>query len=420
MFKDRFKDYSLHKFQKDVIAGLLVGIIALPLGMGFAIASGTSPVSGIYTIIIAGFLISLLGGSQFQIGGPTGAFVPVLLGIVMQYGFENLTIATIMAGIMLIIFGLCRVGSLLAFIPRSVIIGFTAGIAIIIFAGQIPNFLGLHNLDKSANFLASMKEILANIPDISLYSMATAMICLTTIILITKISPKIPAALIGILVSTIFAILLFPNQVATIEDIYGAIPSQLPTFHIPEITVDKLIMLFPAAFAIALLGGIESLLSAVVADEMAGTKHNSKRELIAQGIANTITPFFGGIAATGAIARTAANIRSGAASPVSGIVHAIFVLSVLLLFAPYASQIPLASLAPVLMVVAWNMSEKKHFAELLKERKGDSLVLLATFLTTVLTDLTIGISVGLLLAFVLYMNKRKWKWKSKVSFDSSN
>ncbi|KAB2490337.1 SulP family inorganic anion transporter [Priestia endophytica] len=397
--------YTLEMLRRDLIAGIIVGIVAIPLGMGFAIASGTEPVHGIYTVVIAGIIVSTLGGSKFQIAGPTGAFVPILLGIVTQYGFDNLMIATFMAGLILIVLGLCKAGSLVKYIPKPVIIGFTAGIAIIIFYGQLPHFLGLYDTNDEAGFLAGMVSIIKSLPDANFYGVLTGIVGLASIILATRFVPKIPGALIGVLVSTAFALLLFPDKLVTINTLYGAIPNTLPQFGLPEITLEKIITLIPAALAIAFLGGLESLLSAVVADEMAGTKHKSNREIVAQGIANTILPFFQGIPATGAIARTATNIRNKAATRFSGVVHALFALMVLLVLAPYASHIPLASLAPVLMVVAWNMSERKHFAGIVKEKSRESFVLLITFFFTVFFDLMVGIGVGMLTYFVLNFNK---------------
>ncbi|KKO54098.1 SulP family inorganic anion transporter [Paenibacillus sp. DMB20] len=399
----RFQNYGLQAFQKDLMSGLIVGIVAIPLGMAFAIASGVKPEYGLYTTIVAGILISLFGGSKFQIGGPTGAFIPILFAIVMQYGYENLLIAGFMAGIMLLLMGLFKLGGVIKFIPRPVTIGFTTGIAVTIFCGQIANFLGLTGLAKQESFLSSMKEIGLHLSTVNIYSVLTALICLAIMIMVPKWFPKLPASLLGLLASTLAASLFYPGQVETIGSTYGAISSSLPAFHVPDLTMEHFQTLLKPAFAIAMLGGIESLLSAVVADGMTGTRHNSNRELIGQGIANIVTPLFGGIPATGAIARTATNIKSGAVSPVSGVVHGVVVLLVLLLFAPYASMIPLASMAPVLMIVAWNMSERKAFAHVLKTRTADSLVLVITFVLTVFADLTIAVQIGLLLSAVLFV-----------------
>lgn len=405
LFTGRFEGYSWGYFQKDLLAGIIVGIVAIPLAMSFAIASGVKPEYGIYTTIIAGVLISLFGGSRFQIGGPTGAFVPILLGIVITYGYEDLLLAGLLAGFILCFMGIFKLGTLIKFIPRPVTIGFTSGIAVIIFTGQVSNFLGLTGIEKHEQFIANLREIFVHISTINLYSVLTALICLSIILILPRILPKVPASLVGIVVSSIVATVFFSGHVATIGSAYGTIPNTLPQFAIPEITLERIQQLIGPAFVIAMLGGIESLLSAVVADGMTNSKHNSNKELVGQGIANIVTPFFGGIPATGAIARTATNIKSGAVSPVSGVIHGVFVLITLLLLAPFASHIPLASMAPILMVVAWNMSEQKHFAHILKMKSGDSLVLLVTFLLTVFTSLTTAVAIGLILALILFTKR---------------
>ncbi len=402
IFTNRFQGYSFRNFQKDLLAGIIVGVIAIPLAMSFAIASGVKPEYGIYTTCIAGVLISLFGGSKYQIGGPTGAFIPILLGIVLTYGYENLLIAGLLAGILLCMMGIFRLGSLIKFIPRPVTIGFTSGIAVIIFTGQIANFLGLVGIKKHEEFLANLNEIFIHIDTVNLYSIITALICLLVILLTPKIFPKVPGPLIGLITSSVVAGIFFSGQVPTIGTAFGDIPNTLPHFHFPDITWDDIKKLIGPAFVIAMLGGIESLLSAIVADGMTNSKHDSNRELLGQGIANIITPLFGGIPATGAIARTATNIKNGATSPISGIIHGLFVLLTLLLLAPYASRIPLASMAPILMVVAWNMSERKHFVHVLKMKSGDSLVLLVTFFLTIFTSLTTAVEVGLVLAVILF------------------
>ncbi|MGG6312759.1 SulP family inorganic anion transporter [Paenibacillus macerans] len=401
----RFKNYDAASLRKDLISGCIVGIVAIPLGMAFAIASGVKPEYGLYTTIIAGILISLLGGSRFQIGGPTGAFIPILLAIVLQYGYENLLIAGFLAGIFLVLLGLLRLGTLIKFIPRPVTIGFTAGIAVTIFSGQIGNFLGLIGMHRHEYFHENMKEVFLQLPTLNLYSVLTAGICLAALLLTPKYLPKIPGSLVGILVSTLAAAWLFPGKVTTIGSAYGVIPGGVPNFHPISLSWDSVVPMLQPALIIALLGSIESLLSAVVADGMTGTRHSSNRELIGQGIANMAAPLFGGIPATGAIARTATNIKNGAVSPFSGIIHGVVVLLIVALFAPYASNIPLASMAPILMVVAWNMSERKAFAHMLKTRTSDSLVLLVTFLLTVFTTLTTAVEVGLILAVVLFVKR---------------
>ncbi|MFJ5672250.1 SulP family inorganic anion transporter [Bacillus safensis] len=404
-FYGRFEGYNSSKFRRDLIAGLVVGVVAIPLGMAFAIASGVGPEYGLYTVIVAGILISLFGGSKYQIGGPTGAFVPILFGIVSQYGIENLLIAGFMAGCMLVLFGIFKLGKLMKFIPRPVIIGFTAGIAVIIFSGQIANFLGLKGVEKHESFFLNMREIVVHLGTTNSLAIITAVIGLIVILAAQKYIPKIPGALLGLLASTCLAVLFFQGQVETIGSAYGEIPRQLPTFAFPELTIEKMIYLLPPAIIIALLGGVESILSAMVADHMKGSKHDSNKELVGQGIANMAAPLFGGIPATGAIARTATNIKNGGVSPISGIVHGVVVLLILMVFAPYASMIPLAAMAPILMFVAWNMSERKEFINILKVKNADSLVLVVTFLLTVIGDLIIGVTAGLILAFIAFIKK---------------
>ncbi|WP_153732449.1 SulP family inorganic anion transporter [Sporosarcina obsidiansis] len=408
MFKDRrYLQYNAAGLRQDVIAGITVGIVAIPLGMAFAIASGVKPEYGLYTTIIAGLLVALFGGSRFQIAGPTGAFIPILLAIVLQYGYSDLLIAGFLAGIFLVIMGFLGVSNLIHFVPRSVTIGFTAGIAVIIFTGQFQNFFGLTGVEKKEFFHESMIEIAGHFHTVNSYSILTAAIGLLVIFTLPKIAPKVPLLLVALVIPTICTILFFPGKVETIGTSFGGIPQNLPTFHFPEITLSKIVALWQPALIIAALGAIESLLSAVVADGMKGDvpKHDSKKELFGQGIANMITPLFGGIPATGAIARTATNIRSGAVSPISGVVQSLFVLAFLLVFAPYASYIPLAAMAPILMYVAWNMSARKAFVQILSLRSGDSLVLLTTFLLTIFLNLTIAVEVGILLAALSFLRK---------------
>ncbi|AWB43718.1 sodium-independent anion transporter [Paenibacillus sp. CAA11] len=398
----RYQGYQLSSLRQDLIAGSIVGIVAIPLGMAFSIASGVKPEYGLYTTIIAGILIALFGGSRFQIGGPTGAFIPILLAIVMQYGYQNLLIAGFMAGFFLILMGIFKIGTLIKYIPKPVTIGFTAGIAVTIFTGQIASFLGLTGMKRHEDFLSNMREIGLRLPSINFYSVITACLCLAALLLTPKILPKIPGSLVGLLISTLAAAWLFPGQVATIGSTYGPISGGWPQFHWLPISLDQIVNLIQPALIIAMLGSIESLLSAVVADGMTGVRHNSNRELIGQGIANMAAPLFGGIPATGAIARTATNIKNGAVSPISGVVHGFIVLLVVLLFAPYASHIPLASMAPILMMVAWNMSERKSFTHMLRTKTGDSFILVVTFLLTVLTTLTTAVEAGLALAVAMF------------------
>ncbi|WP_438315902.1 SulP family inorganic anion transporter [Sporosarcina sp. FA9] len=411
MFKDnRYLNYNATGFQKDLIAGITVGIVAIPLGMAFAIASGVKPEYGLYSTIVAGLLVALFGGSRFQIAGPTGAFIPILLAIVLQYGYEDLLIAGFLAGVFLIIMSLAGISSLIHFVPRSVTIGFTTGIAVIIFTGQLGNFLGLTGLEQKEFFHENMIGLTQQFHTINFYSIAVALIGVAVIFVLPKISPRIPILLVALLIPTIISVLVFPGKLETIGTAFGGIPSSFPPFKFPEFTFTKILNLWQPALIIASLGAIESLLSAVVADSMKeGEKHNSKRELMGQGIANLITPLFGGIPATGAIARTATNIRSGAVSPVSGVVQSVFVLAFLLLFAPYASYIPLAAMAPILMFVAWNMSARKAFTHILSIRSGDSLVLLITFLLTIFVNLTVAVQVGLLISALSFLRKMSGK-----------
>jgi len=404
---NRFRDYQpAASLRKDFISGITVGIVAIPLGMAFAMASGVKPEYGIYTTIIAGLLVSLLGGSRFQIAGPTGAFIPILLAVVLQYGYENLLVAGLMAGVMLVIMSFFRLGSLIHFIPRSVTIGFTTGIAVIIFSGQLGNFFGLTGLEKREYFHENMLEIFRHFHTLNGFSILTAIIGLITITVVPRISKRIPVLLVGLIIPTVVSVLFYPTHIETVGTAFGGIPQSLPDFKFPEITLGKIGELWVPALIIAALGAIESLLSAVVADGMSNEKHHSNRELFGQGIANIVAPLFGGIPATGAIARTATNIKSGAVSRLSGVIHSLFVLGTLLLFAPYASHIPLAAMAPLLMFVAWNMAELKSFKQLLKLKTSDSIVLVTTFLLTVFVNLTVAVQVGILLAILSFIKKK--------------
>ncbi len=406
MIKDnRFNRLNANDLKRDLVAGITVGIVAMPLGMAFAIASGVKPEYGLYTTIIAGILVALFGGSRYQVAGPTGAFIPILLAIVLEFGYEDLLIAGFMAGILLMLMGFFKLGSLIKYIPRSVTIGFTAGIAVIIFTGQIENFLGLAGMEKKEYFHENIIQIIQNFSTLNLYSIVTAVLGVLILILIPKFFPKVPVLLVALIIPALVAFVFFPGKVETIGTAFGGISQSLPSFQIPELSWSKIVTLLQPAIVIAALGGIESLLSAVVADGMTGKRHNSNRELVGQGIANVITPLFGGIPATGAIARTATNIKSGAVSPFSGIFQGLFVLITILLFAPYAAHIPLASMAPILMRVAFNMSEYKSFAHIIKLKSGDSLVLAVTFLLTVFVNLTIAVQIGLLLAMVSFVKR---------------
>ncbi|MEI6848060.1 MAG: sulfate permease [Chlorobiaceae bacterium] len=389
---------------KDVISGILVGIVALPLAIAFAIASGVSPEKGLISAVVGGFLVSLLGGSRVQIGGPTGAFIVILFGIVQQYGINGLLLATIMAGIILMIMGFAQFGSLIKFIPYPVIVGFTSGIAVIIFSSQIKDFLGLAINTVPPDFIGKWTAYSRNLPTIDWQSFLIGLFALLIIMLWPKISRKIPGSLIAIVATTII-VQYFQLHVATIETRFGEIPSMIPAPVLPTFDFATIRNLLMPATTIAILGAIEALLSAVVADGMIGGRHKSNMELIAQGVANIITPLFGGIPVTGAIARTATNVKNGGRTPLSGIVHAITLLLIMLLFGKWAKLIPMPTLAAILIIVAWNMSEIKVFRQLLKSPKSDVIVLLTTFSLTVIFDLTIAIEIGMLLSVILFMQR---------------
>ena len=386
------------------MAGLIVGIVALPLAIAFAIASGVSPEKGLYTAIIAGFIISALGGSRVQIGGPTGAFIVIVYGIVQQFGINGLIIATFLAGILLIIMGFARLGAVIKFIPHPLIVGFTAGIAVIIFSSQMKDFFGLKMGTVPADFIAKWSSYAANISTINFYSVIFTLATIAIIQFWPRITHKVPGSLIAIVLTTA-AVYYFHIPVETIGSRFGAIPTSLPMPVIPHIdwpTVQKLIR---PAFTIALLGGIESLLSAVVADGMIGGHHRSNMELVAQGTANIFSAVFGGIPATGAIARTATNIKNGGRTPIAGIIHALTLLIIMLFIGKMAALIPMATLAGVLIVVAYNMSEWRNFISILKLSRTDAAVMVVTFLLTVLVDLTVAIEIGMVLAMFLFMRE---------------
>lgn len=399
---DTLKNYSWRKFSGDALAGIIVGIVALPLAIAFGIASGVTPEKGLITAVVAGFIISALGGSRVQIGGPTGAFIVIVYGIVQTYGIDGLIVATFMAGIMLIILGFARAGAVIKFIPHPLIIGFTSGIALIIFSSQVKDFLGLKMGAVPADFIEKWKSYFMHIGSINLYALLIAISTILIIILWPRISQKIPGSLIAILATTL-AVHFLQLPVETIGSRFGIISSSFPTPEIPHIDFATFKHLVAPAFTIALLCAIESLLSAVVADGMISGNHRSNMELVAQGTANIFSSLFGGIPATGAIARTATNIKNGGRTPVAGIVHAITLLLILLILGKWASYIPIANLAGILIVVAYNMSEWKNFRSVLKGPKGDVAVLLITFFLTVLIDLTVAIEIGMVLAVFLFM-----------------
>lgn len=395
---------SFKQLINDCFAGISVGVIALPLALAFAIASGVSPERGIFTAIVAGFVISLLGGSRVQIGGPTGAFVVIIYAIVQQFGYEGLVCATLIGGILMILMGIFRFGILLKFIPYPVTVGFTTGIALTIFTSQLQEFFGLH-IDKiPASFLSKCSVLMESACTFNFYAFVVAFPTLVVIFVLRRLYPTFPGTIVAVIGATLVT-WLFGLDVETIETKFGAIPHLLPEPSLPSFSWEMVKAVFPSAITIALLGAIESLLSAVVADGMTGHKHRSNCELVAQGLGNISSIIFGGIPATGAIARTGANIRLGATTPISGIVHAITLLLLILFFAPLAGKIPLAALSAVLIVVAWNMSELPHFLEVMKGPKGDTAVLLITFLLTVFIDLTVAVQVGVLLAPLIFLKK---------------
>lgn len=388
---------------KDILAGIVVGIVALPLAIAFSVASGVSPEKGIITAIIAGFTISVLGGSRVQIGGPTGAFIIILYGIVDKFGINGLMISTIMAGIILVIFGLLKLGSLLKFFPHPLIVGFTSGIALVIFSTQVKDALGLDITKVPVNFLEKWEVYFNHISSINLTASVLTIATILITIYFKKITTKIPGSFIAIILSTV-VVRYFNLEVSTIETFFGDIPNHIE-FSIPHFAFNDLGQYIVPALTIALLGSIESLLSAVVSDGMISGNHRSNTELIGQGVANIITPFFGGIAATGAIARTATNVKNGGRTPIAGITHAITLLIIMLFFGSWAKLIPMSSLAGVLIVVSYDMSEWRSFVLILKDSWFDKLVLLSTFFLTVLVDLTVAIEVGIVLSSVLFMKR---------------
>jgi SulP family sulfate permease len=398
------KEYNKNLFISDLTSGLIVGIVALPLAIAFAIASGVSPEKGIITAIIAGFIISALGGSKVQIGGPTGAFVVIVYSIVENYGLNGLFISTIMAGVILVIMGLARFGSVIKFIPHPVVVGFTSGIALIIFTSQLKDFLGLNIANLPADFTEKINVYSEYINTINPYSVLIAGGSLLIMIFWPKVSHKIPGSIIALLLATVI-VTIFNLPVETIGSRFGEIASTFPEPDTFEINLSIIRNLIQPATTIAILAAIESLLSAVVADGMIGGKHRSNMELVAQGAANIITPFFGGIPATGAIARTATNIKNGGRTPIAGIIHALVLLLIMLFFGQWAKLIPMAALAAILVVVAYNMSEWRTFRSLLKSPKSDVAVLLTTFGLTVIIDLTVAIEIGMVLAVFLFMRR---------------
>ena len=391
----------------NLVAGVVVGVVALPLAMAFAIASGARPEQGLYTAIIGGGLVSIFGGSRLQIAGPTGAFVAILAGVTAKYGLAGLQLATLMAGIMLLLMGLARMGGVIKFIPTPVIVGFTAGIGVVIFVGQWRDFFGLP-MAADGHFHEKLWHLLQLLPRAHWPTVGLASLSLALVILGPRIPglSRIPGPLLAMVTATLLQAVLQLPDVATIGTAFGGIPTGLPVFTAPDLSMTHVVTLIGPAFTIAMLGAIESLLSAVVADGMAGTKHDSNQELIGQGVASIAAPLFGGFAATGAIARTATNIRNGATSPLAGIAHVLTLVAVLLFLAPLASHIPLAALAAILFVVAWNMSEVRHFAHILKTApRADRAILVITFLLTVFVDLVVAVNVGVTLAILHFLRR---------------
>ncbi len=405
---DTLKNYSKEKFFTDLMAGIIVGIVALPLAIAFGIASGVSPEQGLITAIIAGFIVSFLGGSNVQIGGPTGAFIVIVYGIIQQFGIEGLAIATVMAGIMLVLMGVFKLGTIIRFIPYPIVVGFTSGIALTIFTTQIKDLFGL-TMDKvPADFSSKWIAYLHRFDTANWIALGVGIGSILLIIVTPRFSKKIPGSLIAIIVMTVISYLLRHHLNITGLETIGdrfEINASLPTPNGLAFNIETINQLLPAAFTIAILGAIESLLSATVADGVTGHKHNSNTELIAQGAANIVVPFFGGIPATGAIARTMTNINNGGKTPVAGLIHAVVLLLILLFLGPLTKHIPMACLAGVLVIVSYNMSEWRTFKSLMKNSRSDVAVLLTTFLLTVIFDLTIAIEIGLLLALVLFMKR---------------
>jgi sulfate permease, SulP family len=398
------KGYNRQRFLGDAVAGITVGLVALPLAMAFAIASGLSPQAGIYTAIIAGFLISALGGSSTQIGGPTGAFVVVVYGIVARHGLDGLYMCTLMAGVLLVILGVTGLGTAVKYIPRPVVVGFTNGIAVIIGSTQIKDFFGLKVEKVPGEFLARLEVLFSNFGSLSLVQASLGALALLLIILFTRYVKKVPGYVVALFVGTAI-VAIFKLPVETIGTRFGGIPSGWPKLQIPQFRLDLLRTLISPAVTVAMLGAIESLMSAVVSDRMSGDRHNPNAELVAQGVANIVSPLFGGLPATGAIARTATNIRSGARTPVAGMVHALTLLAIVLFAAPLARSIPLSVLAAILFVVAYNMGEWREIPELLKLSRLEIGTWAITFLLTVFADLTVAVEVGMILAALVFIRK---------------
>ena len=398
------KDYNREKFLGDLVAGLIVGVVALPLAIAFAIASGVTPDRGLWTAIVAGFLISLLGGSRVQIGGPTGAFVVIVYGIVQKYGIDGLTVATLMAGVILVVMGIAKLGTMIKFIPHPVITGFTSGIALIIFSGEIKDFFGLRMGGVPADFIGKINAYARNATGFTPEALAVSLLALAIIVLWPRINRRIPGPFIALIVTTLL-VKMMSLPIETIGSRFGGISASVPHPQIPHLSFVQITALVGPAFTIAVLAAIESLLSAVVSDGMIGGRHRSNMELVAQGIANMVSPLFGGIPATGAIARTATNVKNGGRTPVAGIIHSLTLLIITVFAGRWAGLIPMATLAAILVVVSYHMCEWRTFLAELRSPAGDVAVLLTTFLLTVFIDLTVAISVGMVLAAFLFMKR---------------
>ena len=398
------RGYTKGQFLNDIMAGIIVGVVALPLAIAFAIASGVSPDKGLITAVVAGFIISVLGGSRVQIGGPTGAFVVIVYAILNQYGLEGLIISTLLAGVILVIFGLLRLGVIIRYIPYPLTVGFTAGIALIIFTSQLKEFFGLQTGDLPSDYIPKIGALISSASTFNIQALLIGVLSIAVILLWQKLKTKIPGSLVALIVSTLIAY-FFNLDIETIGSRFGEIPSSLPVPALPNVDWSNFTQYLSPAFTIAILGAIESLLSAVVADGMISGRHRSNTELIAQGLANIGSALFGGIPATGAIARTATNIRNGGRTPVAGIIHAITLLVIMFFLGNLAKQIPLSCLAGILVVIAYNMSEWRSFKAILKGPRYDVLVLLSTFIITVVIDLTVAIQIGMVLAAILFMKR---------------
>jgi len=396
--------YSRKQFLEDLTAGTIVGIVALPLAIAFAIASGVKPEQGLFTAVIAGLTVAAFGGSRVQIAGPTGAFIVIVYGVVRTYGYDGLAVATLIAGVILIVMGLARLGTLLKFVPYPLTVGFTSGIALIIFSSQINDFLGLRIADLPADFVGKWTVYASRVGSVDVTSAAVGVASLAVILFVQRLSPRVPGSLLSILCMTAI-VLLFRLPVETIGSRFGSVAGALPAPHLPDVSWETVTKVFSPAVTIAMLGSIESLLSAVVADGMIRSRHRSNIELIAQGAANVLSPLFSGIPATGAIARTATNVKSGGRTPVAGIVHAIVLLLIMLLFGRWAALIPMPTLAAILLVVAYNMSEWHSFVKTLRSPRSDVAVMVVTFALTVIVDLTVAIQVGVILSAMLFIRR---------------